>query len=83
MFTGDGVGFGTDPSPGGGSAEKPVGLVWFALVDDAGEVTTHRGTFPGNRNDVLTRATMTALSLIWRRLEPTVIPSAVEVRSAG
>jgi nicotinamide-nucleotide amidase len=55
--------------PDGGSAEKPVGLVWFALVDDAGEVTTHRGTFPGNRNDVLSRATMTALSLIWRRLE--------------
>jgi nicotinamide-nucleotide amidase len=55
--------------PDGGSAEKPVGLVWFALIDDAGEVTTHRGTFPCNRNDVLTRATMTALSLIWRRLE--------------
>ncbi len=55
--------------PDGGSAEKPIGLVWFALIDDANEVTTHRGTFPGNRNDVLTRATMTALSLIWRRLE--------------
>ena len=55
--------------PDGGSAEKPVGLVWFALADDTGEVTTHRGTFPGSRNDVRDRATMTALSLIWRRLE--------------
>ncbi|HEV8022757.1 MAG TPA: competence/damage-inducible protein A [Candidatus Lustribacter sp.] len=55
--------------PDGGSADKPVGLVWFALVDDAGEATTHRGTFPGSRADVLTRASMTALSLIWRRLE--------------
>jgi nicotinamide-nucleotide amidase len=55
--------------PEGGSEAKPIGLVWFALVDDAGEVTTHRGTFPGQRSDVLSRATMTALSLIWRRLE--------------
>jgi nicotinamide-nucleotide amidase len=55
--------------PDGGSEEKPVGLVWYALVDDNGEVTTHRATFPGQRSDVLTRATMTALSLIWRRLE--------------
>ncbi|HEV8020058.1 MAG TPA: nicotinamide-nucleotide amidohydrolase family protein, partial [Candidatus Lustribacter sp.] len=55
--------------PEGGGADKPVGLVWFALVDDTGEATTHRGTFPGSRADVLTRATMTALSLIWRRLE--------------
>jgi nicotinamide-nucleotide amidase len=55
--------------PGGGSAEKPVGLVWFALVDDADEVTTQRSTFPGQRTDIRDRATMTALSLIWRRLE--------------
>ena len=55
--------------PDGGSTNKPVGLVWFALVDDAGEVTTHHSTFPGSRNDVRDRASMTALSLIWRRLE--------------
>jgi len=55
--------------PDGGSPEKPVGLVWFALVDDAGEVTTLRNTFPGTRSDIRTRATMAALALIWRRLE--------------
>jgi nicotinamide-nucleotide amidase len=55
--------------PTGGSAEKPVGLVWFALADDTGEVHTHRATFPGQRSDIRDRATMTALSLIWRRLE--------------
>ena len=55
--------------PDGGSTEKPVGLVWFALVDDAGEVTTQRSTFPGQRADIRDRAAMTALSLIWRRLE--------------
>ncbi len=55
--------------PDGGSADKPVGLVWFALVDDAGEATTHRGTFPGQRTDIRDSAAMTALSLIWQRLE--------------
>jgi nicotinamide-nucleotide amidase len=55
--------------PDGGSEEKPVGLVWFALVDDTGVVTTQRSTFPGQRMDVRDRATMTALSVIWRRLE--------------
>jgi nicotinamide-nucleotide amidase len=55
--------------PDGGSAEKPVGLVWFALVDDTGVVTTQRSTFPGQRMDVRDRAAMTGLSLIWRRLE--------------
>jgi nicotinamide-nucleotide amidase len=55
--------------PDGGSAEKPVGLVWFALVDGTGVVTTQRSTFPGQRMDVRDRAAMTGLSLIWRRLE--------------
>jgi nicotinamide-nucleotide amidase len=55
--------------PDGGSDAKPVGLVWFALVDDAGAVTTHRTTFPGQRSDIRDRATTSALSIIWRRLE--------------
>lgn len=55
--------------PDGGSDEKPVGLVWFALVDADGKVETHRATFPGVRVDIRERAEMTALSLIWRRLE--------------
>jgi nicotinamide-nucleotide amidase len=55
--------------PDGGSAEKPVGLVWFALADDAGEVHAQRVTFPGLRSDVRDRAAMAALGIIWRRLE--------------
>jgi nicotinamide-nucleotide amidase len=58
--------------PDGGSAEKPIGLVWFALVDDEGEVTTQRSTIPGNRTDIRDRAAMQGLSLIWRRLESTL-----------
>ena len=58
--------------PDGGSEEKPVGLVWFALVDDAGEIETYSRTFPGQRSDVRERAAMTALSLLWRHLERTL-----------
>jgi nicotinamide-nucleotide amidase len=57
--------------PEGGSAEKPVGLVWFALADDAGDVHAQRVTFPGQRSDIRDRATMAALGIIWRRLERT------------
>ena len=39
--------------PGGGSAEKPVGLVWFGLArDDGTPPTTERHVFPGNRTAV-------------------------------
>jgi nicotinamide-nucleotide amidase len=61
--------------PDGGSAEKPVGLVWFALVDDAGVVETFSRQFPGERSDVRERAAMTALSLLWRRLERNLSPT--------
>jgi nicotinamide-nucleotide amidase len=57
--------------PDGGSAEKPVGLVWFALADDAGEVHAQRVTFPGQRSDIRDRATMSALAIVWRHLERT------------
>lgn len=60
--------------PDGGSAEKPVGLVWFALVDEAGETQTRRLTFPGQRSDIRDRATTAALHLLWQRLEQTISP---------
>jgi nicotinamide-nucleotide amidase len=55
--------------PGGGTAEKPVGLVWFALALGDGEMETRRLTFPGSRADIRERATAAALGLLWRRLE--------------
>ena len=55
--------------PDGGTEEKPVGLVWFALTLGDGEIETRRLTFPGSRADIRERATVAALSLIWRRLE--------------
>ena len=55
--------------PDGGTAEKPVGLVWFALALGNDETETRRLTFPGNRADIRERATVAALGLLWRRLE--------------
>jgi nicotinamide-nucleotide amidase len=54
--------------PEGGTPEKPVGLVWFALAAN-GEVETRRATFPGNRTEIRERATIAALGMLWRHLE--------------
>lgn len=49
--------------PGGGSAEKPVGLVWFGLAR-AGRVVTQRRVFPGDRAAVRRAAVAEALRLL-------------------
>jgi nicotinamide-nucleotide amidase len=53
--------------PGGGSEEKPVGLVYIALSDDAH--TEHRRLLlPGDRQLIRWRAAQAALDLLRRRL---------------
>ncbi|HEX8072187.1 MAG TPA: competence/damage-inducible protein A [Pyrinomonadaceae bacterium] len=53
--------------PGGGSEEKPVGLVYVALSDDAH--TEHRKLLlPGDRQLIRWRASQAALDLLRRRL---------------
>jgi len=65
--------------PGGGTPEKPVGLVWYALSLGDAEIETRRLTFPGSRSDIRERATVAALGLLWRRLERDVqSPAAVQ-----
>jgi nicotinamide-nucleotide amidase len=54
--------------PSGGSAEKPVGLVYFGLATPDGTFV-RRATFPGTRADIRQRAVTAALNLLWRRLE--------------
>ncbi len=49
--------------PGGGSAEKPVGLVWFGLASNDGAVTEKK-VFPGGREDVRAAAIEHALGLL-------------------
>jgi nicotinamide-nucleotide amidase len=50
--------------PGGGSAEKPVGLVWFGLARRGGEVGAEHHVFPGDRAAVRAAAVARALALI-------------------
>src|SRR6266567_6209338 len=53
--------------PDGGTEEKPVGLVFIALSDDAH--TEHRKLYlPGDRNLIRWRASQAALDLLRRRL---------------
>jgi nicotinamide-nucleotide amidase len=51
--------------PGGGTAQKPVGLVWIALAGD-GFVESRRFQLEGDRETVASRATTIALGLLWR-----------------
>lgn len=50
--------------PGGGSAEKPVGLVWFGLAVRDGEVVTSRHRFHGDRTAIRLQAAETAMRLL-------------------
>lgn len=53
--------------PGGGSEEKPVGLVYIGLYYK-GKVEAFKYIFNGNRHNVRTKATVTALDLVRREI---------------
>lgn len=63
-----GVGLTGIAGPGGGSAEKPVGLVWFSVTGPDGASITRSATLPGGRADVRERAALVAMHLIRRLL---------------
>jgi nicotinamide-nucleotide amidase len=63
-----GVGLTGIAGPGGGSAEKPVGLVWVSVAEPAGARLTRSVNLPGGRADVRDRATTVALHLVRRLL---------------
>lgn len=50
--------------PGGGSADKPVGLVWFGLARRGAPTRTDRRVFPGNRIAVRQASVVHALAMI-------------------
>lgn len=49
--------------PGGGSAEKPVGLVWFGIASPKG-AKTENAIFPGGRGEVRAAAVEHALGMV-------------------
>ena len=51
--------------PGGGSAEKPVGLVWFGLAVRGEAVETRHHLFDGDRAAIRSQATNEALKLLF------------------
>ncbi len=55
--------------PDGGSAEKPVGTVWFALASAAGSIVEHR-LFTGSRDKIRAQAVAFALALAARAAIP-------------
>jgi nicotinamide-nucleotide amidase len=62
-----GVGITGVAGPGGGTAEKPVGLVYVA-VDLGGEVQSLGTRLIGDREEIRFRATQAALDMIRRKL---------------
>ena len=50
--------------PGGGSAEKPVGLVCFGLARDGKPVITDRQVFPGDRSAIRAATVAHAFKMI-------------------
>ncbi len=54
--------------PGGGTAEKPVGLVYIGICIK-GKAYARRYIFNGNREDVRNLATMSALDMVKREVE--------------
>jgi nicotinamide-nucleotide amidase len=50
--------------PDGGSADKPVGLVWFALARREGRTATLHEVFPGDRGAVRRATVAKALRLL-------------------
>jgi nicotinamide-nucleotide amidase len=63
-----GVGITGVAGPGGGTEEKPVGLVWLSVAMRDSESLTRSVNLPGARADVRDRATTVAMHLLRRAL---------------
>jgi nicotinamide-nucleotide amidase len=63
-----GVGVTGIAGPGGGSDEKPVGLVWLTVAGPGEREMTRSVSLPGGRADVRERATTVAMHMLRRAL---------------
>ena len=63
-----GIGVTGIAGPGGGSEEKPVGLVYIAMADED-NVTARKFIFPGDRQFIRTLSVNAALDMVRRRIK--------------
>lgn len=63
-----GIGVTGVAGPGGGSQEKPVGLVYIALADDS-QTMSRKFIFPGDRQFIRTLSVNAALDVLRRRIK--------------
>lgn len=63
-----GIGVTGVAGPGGGTEEKPVGLVWVSVAERGGRRIDRKVNLPGARRDVRERTTTVALHLLRRVL---------------
>jgi nicotinamide-nucleotide amidase len=71
LDAGIGVGITGVAGPGGGTPEKPVGLVWFSVAGPDGARLTRSVNLPGDRADIRDRSTTVAMHLVRRLLVDT------------
>jgi nicotinamide-nucleotide amidase len=74
-----GVGITGIAGPGGGTAEKPVGLVCFSVAGPDGSRITRSTNLPGGRADIRDRSTTVAMHLVRRLL----VESATQASDAA
>lgn len=63
-----GVGVTGVAGPGGGTSQKPVGLVWLSVAGPDGASITRSVNLPGGRADIRDRTTTVALHMVRRLL---------------
>jgi nicotinamide-nucleotide amidase len=63
-----GVGITGVAGPGGGTVQKPVGLVCISVCDDAGRRLTRAPRLPGSRSDIRDRSVTVAMHMLRRLL---------------
>jgi nicotinamide-nucleotide amidase len=80
-----GVGITGIAGPGGGTPEKPVGLVCFSVAGPDGARLTRSMQLPGGRADVRDRSTTVAMHLVRRLLmgEASSDPAAARARGVA
>ena len=78
-----GVGITGIAGPGGGTEEKPVGLVCLSVCDSSGHSLTRRTRMPGGRADIRDRSITVAMHMLRRLLLGESDEPAVDLASSA